>query len=363
MTAVPNAAGRRCVQRSTATASGEVDHTGDADPVAAADADPPERDRRGSASPLDLGLVIRGNAHDDARRHLVERFGHSSDVDDVDAATRVHGHLGDAQREATVRDVVRAHHDIVGDHAAHDREHPRVHSEIERRRADAGETRTGLDARTGRTAVELLDDAEQAHDGRRRDVVARRLVVEADVASDDGDVEGAARFAHPVDRLGQLPHDLGMLRVAEVQAVDERERTGGDARKVRSGLGHDHRSAEPGIVRAPTVVAVGGERKTAPGVVPGDRMLQAQNGCVGARPLHGVEEQLMVVLRPDPRVVGEEVEQVRLGVVDVDQPDPVSSLCQRRSHGRRAVRRHGVRPRARPRSRRPRRGSAVGRRR
>ena len=89
----------------------------------------------------------------------------------------------------------------------------------------------------------------------------RRLVVEADVAADDRDAERAARLAHAVDGLGQLPHHLGVLGVAEVQAVDERERAGADAREVEHRLGHDQRGAGARVDRAPAVVAVGGERQ------------------------------------------------------------------------------------------------------
>ena len=69
-----------------------------------------------------------------------------------------------------------------------------------------------------------------------------------------------------------------------------------------------------GIDGAPAVVAVGGEGQAAAGVDAGDRVLQPQHGGVAARALDGVEEQLVVVLRPHPRRVGEHVEQVGAGV-------------------------------------------------
>ena len=51
------------------------------------------------------------------------------------------------------------------------------------------------------------------------DGLAVGLVVEADVAAGDRNVERAAGLGDPLDRFDELPHDLGPLRVAEVQAV------------------------------------------------------------------------------------------------------------------------------------------------
>ena len=51
-----------------------------------------------------------------------------------------------------------------------------------------------------------------------------RLVVEAHVAADDRQPERLARLGDALDDLGERPHHLGMLGVAEVEAVDERER-------------------------------------------------------------------------------------------------------------------------------------------
>src|SRR5260370_622900 len=57
--------------------------------------------------------------------------------------------------------------------------------------------------RGGRGAVaEVVDDPEETDDGRRVDVVAEGLVVEADVPAEDGDGEGGAGLAHALDDLG-----------------------------------------------------------------------------------------------------------------------------------------------------------------
>src|SRR5438445_213245 len=84
----------------------------------------------------------------------------------------------------------------------------------------------------GRAPLEVLDQPERPHDGRGVDVAAAALVVEADVAPDDGDFEGPARLRHAVYGLGQLPHHLRVLRVPEVEAVDQGDRLGPDAGDV-----------------------------------------------------------------------------------------------------------------------------------
>ena len=58
----------------------------------------------------------------------------------------------------------------------------------------------------------------------RIDVGAAALVVEADVAPDDRQAQGVAGLGQAVDGLGELPHDLGVLGVAEVEAVDHGDR-------------------------------------------------------------------------------------------------------------------------------------------
>ena len=76
--------------------------------------------------------------------------------------------------------------------------------------------------------------------------VPRTGVVEADVAADDGDLEGQARLGHAVDGLRQLPHHLGVLGVAEVEAVDEGHGPGPGAGHVERRLGHGHGRARRG---------------------------------------------------------------------------------------------------------------------
>ncbi len=91
--------------------------------------------------------------------------------------------------------------------------------------------------------------ADQADDRRRVDRASAALVVERDVAAHDRDAERAARVAEAGDRPRELPRDVRLLGVAEVQAVREPERLGADAGEVRAALEH-------GLDR--TAVRVGG---------------------------------------------------------------------------------------------------------
>ena len=72
------------------------------------------------------------------------------------------------------------------------------------------------------------DEADAADGGRGQDADAVGLVVERDVAGDDG--KSSARQASPMPsmRADELAHDLGPLGVAEVQVVGDGERLGAD---------------------------------------------------------------------------------------------------------------------------------------
>ena len=169
------------------------------------------------------------------------------------------------------------------------------------------------------TTIEGVDDSERRDHRRRIDVAAAGLVVEADVATDHRQVEGPTGLAHPVDRLRQLPHHLGVLGVAEVEAVDEGEGAGADRRQVHDRLDNGGSGTHTRIDRAPTVVAVGRERQAPAGVEPGEGVLQTKHCGVAAGCLHGVEEQLVVVLRRDPRRVAEHRQQIGGEIAGVER--------------------------------------------
>ena len=76
-----------------------------------------------------------------------------------------------------------------------------------------------------------------------------------------------ARLAHAVDDLGELPHHLGVLRVAEVQAVDERAAARRPTHAtLRAASSTASRPPVRGSSAAEAGLAVGGERERAVGV-------------------------------------------------------------------------------------------------
>ena len=89
----------------------------------------------------------------------------------------------------------------------------------------------------------VFEQPDAADDGGRVDRAAVGLVVERDVARDDRDAQRLARLRHPLDRLGELPRDLALLRVAEVETVRQPDRLGPGAGDVPRRLEHGERPA------------------------------------------------------------------------------------------------------------------------
>ena len=110
--------------------------------------------------------------------------------------------------------------------------------------------------------------ADHADDRRRVDRAAAALVVERDVAADDRDAERAAGVGEAGDRAGELPGDVRLLGVAEVQAVRQPERLGADAGEVRRALEHRLDRAAVRVAGDAAAVAVDRDRdrgRAAPG--------------------------------------------------------------------------------------------------
>ena len=78
------------------------------------------------------------------------------------------------------------------------------------------------------------------------------LIVEGNVAAHHRQLERAAGLGDALDRLGELPQDLGSLRRAEVQAVGEPERLAPPA----------HGDVAGGLARPPSRRRGRGSRKT-----------------------------------------------------------------------------------------------------
>ena len=303
---------------------------------------------------------------------------------DVEPDARSHRHLGQGHAQATFGHIVHTMQCAVVDEPSHQRGDTFVQREVDvTERSTAGTmlerpSRPGErhDARTEQDdavtlaptdtrwrAVEAIDEAEHADDRRRVDVVARGLVVEADVAADYGDAERATRLTHAVDGLAQLPHDRGMFGVAEVQTVDQRDRARADTSQIEHRFTDDSRRAAARIDRTPAMVAVGRERERATRVVTGGGVFEPQHRGVATRALDRVQEQHVVVLGENPCRVGEHRQQIG----SRSRPAPVTtrrrcrSPARRPSDGRTTAQRRATTPRVCPResARRTRRGCAA----
>uniref|UniRef100_A0A0N4ZZR4 Oxidoreductase n=1 Tax=Parastrongyloides trichosuri TaxID=131310 RepID=A0A0N4ZZR4_PARTI len=150
-------------------------------------------------------------------------------------------------------------------------------------------------------AVRVVGDQAHGADGRgRRNRRAVGLVVEADVAAHDREVEVAASFRHALDGAHDLAHDLRALGVAEVQVVGDGDRVGADGGQVAPSLGHGLLAALEGIGQHVARGAVGGD---------GQRLLRAVHAHdagvgAGGRVLEGVGHDVAVVLLPEPALGG-----------------------------------------------------------
>ena len=109
----------------------------------------------------------------------------------------------------------------------------------------------------------VVHQADHPDHRRREHRLAFGLVVERDVARHHRRLQGRAGVRDPQARLLELPHDLRALRVAEVQAVGDRERLASDARDVARRFRHGVRRAETRIEVAPAGVAPDGNRHSA----------------------------------------------------------------------------------------------------
>ena len=146
---------------------------------------------------------------------------------------------------------------------------------------------------------------------------AVRLVVERDVPGHDRQPQRLAGRAHPLDRLGELPADLGLLRVAEVEAVGEAEGLSSGTGDVARSLEHGERAARERVETRDAALAVECHRE------PAERREQPQHGRIEARSPHGPV--------PDELVVAAEDE---LAASEVRRPEELEQRLSGRRRGR-----------------------------
>ena len=162
----------------------------------------------------------------------------------------------------------------------------------------------------GGSPVQVVDHAEQTDDRSGIDVGAGRLVVEADVAADHRSTEGLTSLRQSVDGFRQLPHDLGMFGVTEVETVHDSQRAGAHTGQVQHRFGDHSGRATTGIHGTPPVVAVGGHGQSPSGLGSRGGVAKLQHRSVISRADHRIQEELVVVLAVHPGWTDQQVEQV-----------------------------------------------------
>ena len=106
--------------------------------------------------------------------------------------------------------------------------------------------------------VHVVDEADAADGRRRQDAAPLRLVVERHVARHDREVERAGRLADALQAAHELAHDLGPLRIAEIEIIGERQRRRAGRRDVAPGFGDRLPAALHGVGLAIALRHVGG---------------------------------------------------------------------------------------------------------
>ena len=143
----------------------------------------------------------------------------------------------------------------------------------------------------------IFENTDNAQHRRRINSLAQSFVIKADVAPGNGDFQFLTSFGDPVNHLRELPHDVRLLRVSEVQAIGRPDRRRARTGHVARGFGHSVHGSQPRIQIAPAAVAVECHRQAS-------SLLRSLNpdhaGIARARAFDGVGLHHMIVLLPDP---------------------------------------------------------------
>ena len=119
-------------------------------------------------------------------------------------------------------------------------------------------------ARTGkadaRARCHVGDDADAADRRCRKNAASGALVVKRDVARHDREIEYPTGLADATDAADELPHDLGLLWIAEIEVVGRRTRQGTGSGDVAPRLCHSLLAALERVRLAIALGDVGGER-------------------------------------------------------------------------------------------------------
>src|SRR5438270_6314706 len=104
--------------------------------------------------------------------------------------------------------------------------------------------------------ADIFQNSDHAENRSRIDSLAKRFVIEADVAAGDRNLELFASFGDSVDDLGKLPHDVRLLGIAEVQAVGRAHGSCAGAGYVTGGFRDGVHCAKLGVEVTPAAIAI-----------------------------------------------------------------------------------------------------------
>jgi len=123
------------------------------------------------------------------------------------------------------------------------------------------------------------------------------LVVKADITASHRNIKLPTGSSNAFDRLFKLPHNLGLFRIAEIQAIGDTHRCGPDAGQIAAGLSHGYFPASPGIQVGIKRVSVQshGETLFAP--------FKPQNGGICSGQNNRIYLHHMIVLPENPALI------------------------------------------------------------
>ena len=151
-----------------------------------------------------------------------------------------------------------------------------------------------------RGLVHVVQNSDDSKNGRGIDAFAERLVVEADVAAGDGDFQLFAGFSDSINGLRKLPHDVGLLGIAKVQAIGRAHGSGARTRHLARRLGDRVHRAQPRIQIAPPPVAIQCHRQ------PALRTFNPDHAPIARpRPFDRVGLHHVVILLPHPALAAD----------------------------------------------------------
>src|ERR1700751_4278901 len=144
----------------------------------------------------------------------------------------------------------------------------------------------------------LMHVFENPHDSEHRCRVnsfTKRLVIEANVTAGDRDFQFLASLGQTIDSLGELPHDVRLLRVSKVEAVRSPNRSRARTRNLTRCLSDGMLCSQLRIQVTPATVPI--QRHGQPAI---DALDANYSRIARTRSLDGIGLHHVVVLLPHP---------------------------------------------------------------